>query len=62
MCSLTIHRPVVFACSAGSGLKDFLTYVLTAFLLSWSATLRTLEFQELVMFLQRAPTEVGGHG
>ncbi|KAL4419572.1 hypothetical protein ABPG77_003598 [Micractinium sp. CCAP 211/92] len=42
--------------SEGSQLKDFLAYTLAAFLLSWSDQLRQLEFQELIMFLQRPPT------
>lgn len=40
----------------GTGLREFLVYILASFLLSWSADLRTLEFQELIMFLQRPPT------
>lgn len=42
--------------SEGSALKEFLVYVLSSFLLSWAPRLRTLEFQELIMFLQRVPT------
>ena len=34
------------------GAQEFLIYVLAAFLLTWSEQLRTLEFQDLVMFLQ----------
>ena len=33
-------------------LQEFLIYVLAAFLLTWSQQLRTLDFQDLVMFLQ----------
>lgn len=40
----------------GPGLKNFLVYVLSSFLLSWAPELKKLEFQELVMFLQRVPT------
>jgi TBC1 domain family member 2 len=40
----------------GSGLKGFLVYVLGSFLLSWQDELRGMEFQELIMFLQRLPT------
>eukprot|EP00887_Chlorella_sp_A99_P006931 scaffold2.g6931.t1 len=36
----------------GSQLREFLAYVLAAFLLSWPDQLRSLEFQELIMFLQ----------
>lgn len=38
--------------TCSSQVKDFLVYVLASFLLSWSEQLRTLEFQELIMFLQ----------
>jgi TBC1 domain family member 2 len=42
--------------SEGPALKQFLIYVLSSFLLSWAPRLKTMEFQELVMFLQRVPT------
>lgn len=42
--------------SEGASLKHFLVYVLSSFLLSWAPKLRNMEFQELVMFLQRVPT------
>ncbi len=32
--------------------QEFLIYVLAAFLLTWSDQLRTMEFQDLVMYLQ----------
>jgi hypothetical protein len=35
-----------------NGLKQFLAYVLSSFLLAWSPALGTLEFQELIMLLQ----------
>lgn len=44
----------------GPALKDFLVYVLSSFLLSWAPRLRTLEFQDLIMFLQRMPTQGWG--
>jgi hypothetical protein len=40
----------------GPALKEFLVYVLSSFLLSWASQLKTMEFQELIMFLQRVPT------
>ncbi|KAL4291256.1 hypothetical protein GQ457_14G001080 [Hibiscus cannabinus] len=40
----------------GDALPDFLVYIFASFLLTWSGTLRTLDFQELVMFLQHLPT------
>ena len=40
----------------GPGLKEFLVYVLSSFLLSWAPQLKTMEFQDLIMFLQRVPT------
>lgn len=41
----------------GPALKEFLVYVLSSFLLFWASQLKTMEFQELIMFLQRVPTE-----
>jgi TBC1 domain family member 2 len=40
----------------GPALKEFLVYVLSSFLLSWASQLKTMEFQDLIMFLQRVPT------
>eukprot|EP00884_Botryococcus_braunii_P016775 jgi/Botrbrau1/3781/Bobra.0183s0016.1 len=40
----------------GARMKDFLIYVAAAFLLSWSSEIRRLDFQELVLFLQKLPT------
>lgn len=40
----------------GPRMKDFLKYVLAAFLLYWSAQLSTMDFQDMVLFLQRLPT------
>jgi hypothetical protein len=40
----------------GPALKEFLVYVLSSFLLSWASQLKTMEFQELIMFLQKVPT------
>ena len=42
--------------SEGAALKEFLVYVLSSFLLSWAPQLRSMEFQDLIMFLQRVPT------
>ena len=36
----------------GCAAQEFLIYVLAAFLLTWSEPLRTMEFQDLVMYLQ----------
>lgn len=41
----------------GPRLREFLTYVLAAFLLTWGDQLKTMDFQELIMFLQKAPTQ-----
>lgn len=41
----------------GPALKDFLVYVLSSFLLAWAPRLKELEFQDLIMFLQRVPTQ-----
>ena len=42
--------------SEGSTLKEFLGYVLSSFLLSWAPELKKMDFQEIIMFLQRCPT------
>jgi hypothetical protein len=42
--------------SEGNKLKDFLVYVLSSFLLSWTPELVKMDFQEIIMFLQRPPT------
>lgn len=44
----------------GSRLKGFLIYVAAAFLLSWSGPLRTMDFQEIVLFLQKPSTAEWG--
>ncbi|KAK9832713.1 hypothetical protein WJX81_003081 [Elliptochloris bilobata] len=44
----------------GGRMKEFLTYVLAAFLLCWAPQLRAMDFQEMVLFLQKLPT--GGWG
>lgn len=36
----------------GPRMKEFLIYVLAAFLITWSSTLRTMDFQDAIMFLQ----------
>ncbi|KAJ2518652.1 GTPase-activating protein [Coemansia sp. RSA 2049] len=43
-----------------NGFSDFHTYVCAAFLLKWSAELRKLDFQKIMMFLQSPPTESWG--
>ncbi|KAK9818762.1 hypothetical protein WJX74_011120 [Apatococcus lobatus] len=40
----------------GPRMKEFLIYVLASFVLSWSAELSRMEFQDLMMFLQKLPT------
>ncbi|ERN20343.1 TBC1 domain family member 22B isoform X1 [Amborella trichopoda] len=40
----------------GDALPDFLVYICTSLLLTWSEKLQKLDFQEMVMFLQRLPT------
>ncbi|CAJ1933371.1 unnamed protein product [Sphenostylis stenocarpa] len=42
-------------------LPDFLVYIFASFLLTWSDKLQKFDFQELVMFLQRLPTENWTH-
>ncbi|KAK2371189.1 Ypt/Rab-GAP domain of gyp1p superfamily protein [Trifolium repens] len=41
----------------GDALPDFLVYIFASFLLTWSDEIKKLDFQELVMFLQRLPTQ-----
>ncbi|WCJ41280.1 Ypt/Rab-GAP domain of gyp1p superfamily protein [Euphorbia peplus] len=45
----------------GDALPDFLVYIYCSFLLTWSEKLQTLDFQELVMFLQHLPTQSWTH-
>ncbi|CAK8575786.1 unnamed protein product [Lathyrus sativus] len=45
----------------GDALPDFLVYIFASFLLTWSDKLPSLEFQELVMFLQHLPTQNWTH-
>ncbi|KAG2452579.1 hypothetical protein HYH02_002816 [Chlamydomonas schloesseri] len=40
----------------GTGFSEFLIYLSAAFLLSWRDRLTRLEFQDLILFLQRLPT------
>ncbi|PVH33988.1 hypothetical protein PAHAL_8G115100 [Panicum hallii] len=45
----------------GDYLPEFLLYIAASFLLTWSAKLQKLDFQEMVMFLQHLPTRTWGH-
>ncbi|PUZ44604.1 hypothetical protein GQ55_8G118900 [Panicum hallii var. hallii] len=45
----------------GDYLPEFLLYIAASFLLTWSAKLLKLDFQEMVMFLQHLPTRTWGH-
>ncbi|XP_041012291.1 TBC1 domain family member 22B-like isoform X1 [Juglans microcarpa x Juglans regia] len=45
----------------GDALPEFLVYIFASFLLTWSDKLQTLDFQELVMFLQHLPTQKWTH-
>jgi TBC1 domain family member 2 len=36
--------------------SDFLPYVCAAFLLFWSKRLKEMDFQEMILFLQKTPT------
>lgn len=40
----------------GGRFSDFLVYVCVAFLLNWSDQLKQMEFQDLIIFLQKLPT------
>lgn len=51
ICSAVYHR-LLCCLYRRSALKDFLTYILASFLVSWAQDLKGLEFQELIMFLK----------
>lgn len=40
----------------GPQLREFLTYVLAAFFLHWSDQLKGMDFQEMILYLQKLPT------
>ncbi|KDD73164.1 hypothetical protein H632_c2468p0, partial [Helicosporidium sp. ATCC 50920] len=40
----------------GLALREFLVYVAAAFLMGWAPQLARMDFQELIMFLQKPPT------
>ena len=44
----------------GMHFSEFLPYACAAFLLSWSKRLKGMDFQEMILFLQKVPT--GGWG
>ncbi|KAK9800801.1 hypothetical protein WJX73_006841 [Symbiochloris irregularis] len=46
----------------GPKMREFLVFVLASFLLQWSRNLAHMDFQELVMFLQKPPTGEWGEG
>jgi hypothetical protein len=48
---------VVVGGSVGSGFRQLHVYVCAAFLLRWSRELKRMDFQQLVTFLQRLPTD-----
>ena len=61
-CTIRLFDTYIASSSDGSsgGLSSFASfhvYVCTAFLLQWSKQLAALDFQELILFLQRPPTE-----
>eukprot|EP00798_Chlamydomonas_sp_ICE-L_P021939 gene21939-28985_t len=41
----------------GSRFSDFLVYVSASFLLTWTDQLRKMEFQDMIMFLQKPPSQ-----
>eukprot|EP00210_Caulerpa_lentillifera_P001052 g1015.t1 len=41
----------------GSNFREFLVYICSCFLLHWSEMVKTLDFQDVVMLLQRPPTQ-----
>jgi len=41
----------------GSNFRDFLVYVCACFLLQWAETVKLLDFQDIVLLLQRPPTQ-----
>jgi hypothetical protein len=55
--SSSSSAPVVSLASQYNGFRAFHLYVCAAFLVRFSSALRRLDFQELVLYLQRLPTE-----
>jgi len=55
--SSSSDAPAVALALQYNGFRAFHLYVCAAFLVRFSAQLRRLDFQELVLFLQRLPTE-----
>ena len=60
-CTIRLFDTYIASSSTSSGglssFASFHVYVCTAFLLQWSKQLAALDFQELILFLQRPPTE-----
>lgn len=45
----------------GTRFSEFLPYACAAFLLYWSKDLKTMDFQGMILFLQRTPTKTWGY-
>lgn len=45
----------------GTRFSEFLPYACAAFLLYWSKSLKTMDFQGMILFLQRTPTNDWGY-
>ena len=60
-CTVRLFDTYIASSSTSSGglssFASFHVYVCTAFLLQWSKQLTALDFQDLILFLQRPPTE-----
>ncbi|KAK9473614.1 rab-GTPase-TBC domain-containing protein [Dipodascopsis tothii] len=56
----TVRMWDTYMAEGSSGFSDFHLYVCAAFLVKWSAQIQTMDFQEILMFLQNLPTQDWG--
>jgi hypothetical protein len=52
-----IHHPLIRKAEGTDGFSDFHLYVCAAFLVKWSSRLLTMEFPDIMIFLQSLPQE-----
>lgn len=56
----TIRMWDTYMAEGSTGFSEFHLYVCAAFLVKWSAQIQTMDFQEIMMFLQSLPTQDWG--
>ncbi|KAK9465268.1 rab-GTPase-TBC domain-containing protein [Lipomyces arxii] len=56
----TIRMWDTYMAEGPTGFSEFHLYVCAAFLVKWSAQIQTMDFQEIMMFLQSLPTQEWG--